>query len=156
MGESSRSLYERGKEHWRNFKAGMEDNHIKKHHVIHHGGEGTPRFHLKPVMFHQTALSRQISEAVRIERWGEDLVLNSKTEFNRCRISRLTIGEEVRRDGRAKIAREEEQGEDDQTVRWERGRAKDRRIQELTSTIDLERGIARTPPRKRGERRRVK
>ena len=60
-----------------------------------------PKFHLRPVMFHQTPLARQISEAVRIEKWGEDLILNSKAEFNRCKIGRLTIGEESRK-GRRK------------------------------------------------------
>ena len=46
------------------------------------------------MQFHQTALGRQIAEAVRIYKWGEDIILNSKAEFNRCRIGRLTIGED--------------------------------------------------------------
>ena len=38
------------------------------------------------MQFHQTALGRQIAEAVRIEKWGEDIILNSKADFNRCKI----------------------------------------------------------------------
>ena len=39
-------------------------------------------------------LTRQISESVRIDLRGEN-VLNSKTEYSRCRIPRLTIDKEV-------------------------------------------------------------
>ena len=62
--------------------------------MIHHEGRGEPKFHLRPVNFHRSSLGRQIAEAVRIERWGEDLILNSKAEFNRSKITRLTLGEE--------------------------------------------------------------
>ena len=86
VGETARSLFERGKEHWRGFREKVENSHINKHHVIHHGGVGEPAFHLRPIKFFRTALSRQISEAVWIQRLGEDKILNSKAEFNRCKI----------------------------------------------------------------------
>ena len=57
----------------------------------HNGAEEEIRFILKPVRWFKTALERQISEAVRIRRYGADVVLNSKSEFNRCEIRRLTI-----------------------------------------------------------------
>ena len=41
----------------------------------------------------KSALSRQISEAVRIRGRGP-LALNSKSEYDRCKIHRLTIGKE--------------------------------------------------------------
>ena len=41
----------------------------------------------------KSALSRQISEAVRIRGRGP-LALNSKSEYDRCQIHRLTIGKE--------------------------------------------------------------
>ena len=93
VGESSRSLYERGREHWRDFKSKNENSHILKHHVLHHDGEGEPEFHLQLVRTFRTALTRQVHEAVRIQEWGEDRILNSKAEFNRCTIGRLTLGE---------------------------------------------------------------
>ena len=46
---------------------------------------------MKVVGFHQSALSRQVGEAVRISRRGGEAVLNSKSEFGRCKISRLTL-----------------------------------------------------------------
>ena len=88
VGETCRSLQERGKEHWKDFEDGSSESHILKHHLIHHGGEGTPEFHLRPVKFVRTALTRQLSEAVRIGRRGEGKILNSKTEYNRSRIAR--------------------------------------------------------------------
>ena len=62
-----------------------------KHRVLHHQGEETP-FTLKAVGFFKTALSRQTAEAVRIRRrGGEGAILNSKAEYNRCFIPRLTV-----------------------------------------------------------------
>ena len=50
IGESGRSLYERGKEHWKAFREAREDSHILKHHLVHHGGVGEPKFHLRPLV----------------------------------------------------------------------------------------------------------
>ena len=95
VGESSRSLYERGIEHWKAYEEGQEGSHILKHHVLHHGGEGRPQFHLRPVQYFTTALARQAAEAVRIYlRGGEGDLLNSKTEFNRCQVTRLSLPKE--------------------------------------------------------------
>ena len=94
VGESAKSVQERGMEHWRGFKERREDSHILKHHLLHHGGEGDPQFHLRVVGHFRSALTRQVAEAVRIARWGEEVVLNSKSEFNRCQLGRLTLGEE--------------------------------------------------------------
>ena len=55
--------------------------------------EEPPSFSIKVVGSFQDAMSRQLSEAIRIELRG-DSVLNSKSEFNRCRIPRLTINQE--------------------------------------------------------------
>ena len=70
VGESCRSLAERGKEHWAALKAEKEDSHMWKHHVAHHKGQGEVKFHLRPIKYFKTALSRQVSEAVRIKRRG--------------------------------------------------------------------------------------
>ena len=113
VGESSRSLYERGKEHWKAYEKRLEGSHILKHHVLHHNGEGRPEFHLRPVQYFRTALSRQAAEAVRIYlRGGEGNLLNSKTEFNRCQVTRLSLPKEE--EGRPKQPQAEEgrQGED--------------------------------------------
>ena len=95
VGESSRSVYERAGEHWNAYKNRRPDSHIWKHHLVHHEGVGEPEMTVKVVGCFRSALSRQIFEAVRIRRRGAD-VLNSRGEYNRSRIHRLTIdkGEE--------------------------------------------------------------
>ena len=89
VGETSRSIKERAKEHWDSYRSKNQDSHILKHHEIHHGSQGEPAFIMKVVKFHRSALSRQVGEAIRILKRG--VVLNNRSEFNRCSISRLTL-----------------------------------------------------------------
>ena len=93
VGESSRSIYERAGEHWNAFKKRNSDSHIWKHHLLHHRGEGEPEMLFKVVGTFRSALSRQIFEAVRIRRRGA-MALNSRGEYDRCKIHRLTIEKE--------------------------------------------------------------
>ena len=76
---------------WRSRK---EESHIRKHQEADHGGDGSPKFIMRVVKHYKTALSRQVGEAVRIRRrGGAGSILNSRAEFNRCRIPRLAIEE---------------------------------------------------------------
>ena len=53
-----------------------------------------PEFILKVSSFHKTALKCQVGDAVKIRRrGGQGAVLNSKSEFDRCRIPRLILEE---------------------------------------------------------------
>ena len=70
VGETSRSIYERGREHYDGAKTGSKKNHMVKHQALVHGGEPAPHFVLKVISYHQTALARQVAEAVRIRRRG--------------------------------------------------------------------------------------
>ena len=75
-------------------------------------------------------------------------MLNSKTEFNRSKIGRLTIGdEEERRDRELRVQEsiEEEEG----LQGWERNKALDRRVRELSGRVDLEKGLRKSPARNR-------
>jgi hypothetical protein len=91
VGESSRSLFERSKEHWSDFRRRTTDSHILKHWNNYHGAEGSPKFKFKPVRFFRDALSRQVAEAIRIQMRG--VTLNSKGSYNRCSIARLVLEE---------------------------------------------------------------
>ena len=53
-------------------------------------GEGEPEFLFKIVKHHRSALGRQVGEAIRLEKRGASS-LNSKGEYNRCRIARLVL-----------------------------------------------------------------
>ena len=81
VGESSRSIKERGGDHWAAYKNKSQESHILKHQINHHPGK-EPKFILRISSFHKSALERQVAEAVRIRRrGGQGAVLNSKSEF---------------------------------------------------------------------------
>ena len=91
IGESSRSIYERSKEHHRDRQDKNEDSHQIKHWVTDHPElDSPPKFRYKVVSSFQDALTRQVAESVRIERAGVH-ILNSKAEYSRCRIPRLRV-----------------------------------------------------------------
>ena len=86
------------------------------------------------------------------------IVLNSKSEYNRCKIGRLTIREDV--DAENKFRKSTEQaGQDEEELEeglgeeniasWERTRMVDRRLQEIKGSGVLKRGISKSPSRKR-------
>ena len=94
VGETSRSIFERSREHWDDWRSRKEESHIRRHQEAEHGGDGAPKFIMRVVKFSKTALSRQIGEAVRIgRRGGAGRILNSKSEYNRWKIPRLVIEE---------------------------------------------------------------
>ena len=91
IGESSRSLYERSKEHLRDRNDRQDDSHQVKHWLTDHPDlSSPPKFKFKLVSSFTDPLTRQIAESVRIELAGSN-ILNSKAEYSRCRIPRLKI-----------------------------------------------------------------
>ena len=68
IGETSRIVYERSKEHWGAWRSGKKELHIRKHQETDHGGDGSPEFMMRVVGYYKSALLRQIGEAVRIGR----------------------------------------------------------------------------------------
>ena len=69
----------------------MSGSHQVKHWLCDHPELLTPpRFKFSLIRLFQDPLSRELSEAVRIELRGEN-VLNSKAEFSRCRVPRLRV-----------------------------------------------------------------
>ena len=91
VGETGRSIFERSSEHVKDAQSQKEESHMVKHWLTDHPQEvNLPPFKFKVVASFQDALSRQVAESVRIDMRG-GLVLNSKTEYSRCRLPRLTI-----------------------------------------------------------------
>ena len=91
VGESARSLYERSKEHIADRESKKEDSHQIKHWILSHPEmQEPPAFRFKIIKTFKDPMSRQLSEAVRIELRGSD-ILNSKGEYNRCRVPRLRV-----------------------------------------------------------------
>ena len=91
VGEYGRSIFERAGEHWHDAEAGAEDSHMWKHWHNCHGDSGpVQKFKIKVVSSFRDALTRQVAESVRIDRRGGQ-ILNSKTEYSRCRLPRLVL-----------------------------------------------------------------
>ena len=91
-GESSRTAYERGKEHLGDFKSQSEKSHMYRHQLEDHSeNDGMVRFSMKVHKTFQSAFNRQIYEAVMIMRNEGKKLLNSKEEYNRCILPRLTV-----------------------------------------------------------------
>ena len=134
VGESSRSLYERSREHMGQYNKGVEESHMEKHRELYHKEGGRPVFRMKAVKYFRSSLKRQLAEAVRIRRrGGEGAVLNSKAEFNRCYIPRLRMVEEEESKAVEQVEEQEirewseNQREDD--VRWERKKGAQRGVE---------------------------
>ena len=71
-----------------------EDSHIIKHWATSDPEmKAAPKFRMKVISSFQDALTRQISESVRIDMRGEGII-NSNTEYSRCRFPRLVIDNE--------------------------------------------------------------
>ena len=67
-GESSRTAYERGCEHAKDYQEESEESHMFKHQVLDHPEEETkPLFEMRIARQHKSAFERQVHEAVLIE-----------------------------------------------------------------------------------------
>ena len=113
VGESSRSIYERSKEHQADKEARSEESHQIKHWLTDHQDLMTPpTFKFRIIQTFQDPMTRQLAEAVRIELRGAG-VLNSKAEYNRIRVPRLRVdleGWRKAKEQEVSIQREGEQG----------------------------------------------
>ena len=93
IGESSRSLYERGLEHLRDLEELKMDSHMLKHYFDKHAEEELEKmkFGGRIIDKPRTAFNRQISESVTIQHQKQkSFIINSKSEYNRCALPRLT------------------------------------------------------------------
>ena len=91
MGESARSLFESSKEHDKEKNDRMiESQQIKHLQLDHKELDAPPRFRFSIVGTFKDPLTRQLSESIRIERRGVE-ILNSKSEYSRCQVPRLQI-----------------------------------------------------------------
>ena len=80
IGESSRNLYTRAKEHLDNYNKGGEKSFMKKHQRRKHGG-APGSYKARVVGSYKDCLTRQVGEGVSIRRCPVE-ILNSKTEWH--------------------------------------------------------------------------
>ena len=83
IGETSRSIKERTKEHWGAYSSKNKESHILKHQELQHGGAAPPRFIMRVVGAARTALERQVWESVHIDRLSltPEACLNLNSEW---------------------------------------------------------------------------
>ena len=92
IGETGRSGYERGTDHWNDWRRKLKGSFLHKHDVLDHEGTLRPDDMVMTIVSKpRKALSRQIEEAVRIAGEEESDLLNSKSQFGNNRIPRITI-----------------------------------------------------------------
>ena len=93
VGETACSAYERGAEHLDALEKLSEESHMLKHIASSHSEEKIEniKFGFKVIKFTQSALERQVLESVQIqEERRVNTILNSRAEYSRCTIPRLT------------------------------------------------------------------
>ena len=119
IGETSRSVFERAWEHQLGLNSLNHKSFMLKHMLDKHEKElilekrHVDMFGIKVLKYTKTSFERQILESVLIQENSHHHILNSKTEYNRCAVPRLTskLGENLFRKWE-EDDREEKRGEE--------------------------------------------
>ena len=90
IGESSRTMYQRGKEHSKALEDEDEESPLWTHCQVIHGG-APQEFSMTIIRSHVTAFDRQVSESVFITTNEADIIINRKSEWNGESIPRLLV-----------------------------------------------------------------
>ena len=92
IGETSRSAFERATEHQNAMRQLDPSSHMLRHALDKHEGEKIKeiRFGMIVLQFTRTSFERQILESVTIQQNRHHNILNSRMEYNRCSIPRLS------------------------------------------------------------------
>ena len=98
IGQTSRSIHERGQEHLLSLRKKQENSPLFKHASEEHSGISNIKFEMKVVKKHFSAISRLVHEAVLIERTSganNVSILNSRGEFGRSHLPRLKLDDSM-------------------------------------------------------------
>ena len=87
IGETSRNLYTRGKEHLAKFEGKKADSFMLKHQSDHHIGQPV-EYSAEVIATFNDCLSRQVAEGVEIRRC-EHAVMNTKSEWHQPALWRI-------------------------------------------------------------------
>ena len=116
IGETSRSSFERGWEHINNLAQLKTSSHMLKHILTKHPDQDMEQvtFGMKIIRTCKSSFERQIYESVSIQHERkEHIVLNSRSEYNRCSLPRLSaqIGDKEYEEYSKELEMEKEQEE---------------------------------------------
>ena len=151
IGETSRSLYERSREHMKDAEDFSHGSHIVKHWINEHAeSESCPGFTFSILGNFRDCLSRQVAEAIRIL-YTKDQILNSKNEYMANCLSRVCVEED--KYARKKRERLEEQHEEEEKQLLEAFKAKYKRKKRARPS--LQDYLNNSPEEPAGKRRRL-
>ena len=98
-GESGKSLYHRTQTHMDKLRGWDFSSFMLRHNLQHHPEDDplSAEYLWYPTGFHERAMDRQVAEAIhikeeleRIQREGRGILMNGKTEYNRCILPGIT------------------------------------------------------------------
>ena len=153
IGETARSAYKHRWEHQETLRKLEEDSHLLKHVVNYHQGVPMDKiiFGMRVVQYTRTALERQVLESVLIQEEGKrHIIMNSKSEYSRCSIPRLTtkLGDKEYRKGRN--GELEMEKEEEMRIRMEISRRRKEKCKERSKEMHPEnQGERENPGHKR-------
>jgi hypothetical protein len=90
-GQSGRSIYERMKEHFKEWQDKSADSYLHKHALQYHNGETFGVDVRIMTQCYGKPTTRMITEAVKIEELPEENSLNSKAEWTYVRLPRVAV-----------------------------------------------------------------
>ena len=91
IGETSRNLYTRIKEHLSDYRNKSKDSVLYRHAVAKHSHNQHVPYTAKVTGVHRDALSRQLTEAVSISEACQNTLINSKAEFGHTPVTRVQL-----------------------------------------------------------------
>lgn len=90
-GQTGRSVYERMKEHFREWEAKSGDSHLHKHSTKCHGGDAFDvDIRIRSQCYGRPS-TRLITEAVQIEELPNENTMNSKSEWTYVKLPRVAV-----------------------------------------------------------------
>ena len=90
-GQTGRSIYERMKEHFKEWDRKSDDSYLHKHSQQYHNGETFSVDVKVKTQCYGKPTTRMITEAVRIEELPEENSLNSKSEWTYIKLPRVNV-----------------------------------------------------------------
>ena len=140
-GETGRDCFSRGGEHLAGCREKRDDNPMWKHiSDTHDGLRGDEIFTMRMEKVFRKPLARQIREGVEIE-MSEQILMNSKSEWNSARIPRIVIeeGERQIEDSESGLGKKgEEEKKSRQKERMADGRERNRNTKRVRAETELE------------------
>ena len=92
FGESSRSWWDRSRDHNQALTTKNKDYAIVKHWLSQHGDQDDPpSYEYKVESTHKSAIHRQIPEAIKIDLEPEENLMNGKAEWGHNKVPRLKL-----------------------------------------------------------------